>query len=208
MNKIIFGGGFDPIHLGHINMALMAQKVYGGEVIFVPAKVAIWKSSSINQEHKLAMLKLAIKDYPFFSVDTFELDQDEQPRSYQTVEYFKKKYPNENIYYVTRYADTVYSSFDFSDPVKDVFVMFGRESTGIDKEILSAHKETTLRIPMMSTARSLNLSNCAAIMLFLASEAINPKDVVFLNEPDTLKGENFIENLDVSKLDYKHREGK
>lgn len=100
MNKIIFGGGFDPIHLGHINMALMAQNKYGGEVIFVPAKVAIWKSSSINQEHKLAMLKLAIKDFADFSVDTFELDQNEQPRSYQTVEYFKKKYPNDKLYFL------------------------------------------------------------------------------------------------------------
>ena len=45
---------------------------------------------------------------------------------YETYEDFVKKYPNQEVYYVTRYADTVYSSFDFSDPVKDVFVMFVR----------------------------------------------------------------------------------
>ena len=73
MNRIIFGGGFDPIHLGHINMAIMAQKAYPGEVIFVPAKIAVWKSSSISQEHKLAMVQIAIKNIPGFSVDTFEL---------------------------------------------------------------------------------------------------------------------------------------
>ena len=69
MNRIIFGGGFDPIHLGHINMAIMAQKAYPGEVIFVPAKIAVWKSSSISQEHKLAMVQIAIKNIPGFSVD-------------------------------------------------------------------------------------------------------------------------------------------
>ena len=100
MNRIIFGGGFDPIHLGHINMAIMAQKAYPGEVIFVPAKIAVWKSSSISQEHKLAMVQIAIKNIPGFSVDTFELDQPEQPRSYQTVEYFMKKYPNDKLYFL------------------------------------------------------------------------------------------------------------
>ncbi|MBR5997328.1 MAG: nicotinate-nucleotide adenylyltransferase [Bacilli bacterium] len=100
MNRIIFGGGFDPIHLGHINMAIMAQKAYPGEVIFVPAKIAVWKSSSIHQEHKLAMVQIAIKNIPGFSVDTFELDQPEQPRSYQTVEYFMKKYPNDKLYFL------------------------------------------------------------------------------------------------------------
>ena len=100
MNKIIFGGGFDPVHLGHLNMALEAQKMIGGEVIFVPAKVAVWKNDSISKEHKLAMLELAIKDYAGFSVDSFELEQDEQPRSYLTVEYFKKKYPHDKLFFL------------------------------------------------------------------------------------------------------------
>ena len=59
------------------------------------------------------------------------------------------------------------------------------------------------RIESLSVAfanqRFNNISN-------VASEALNPNDVVFLNEPDTLKGENFIENVDINSLDYKHRE--
>ena len=100
MNRIIFGGGFDPIHLGHINMALVARDTLKGEVVFVPAKVAIWKEESISEEHKLNMLKLAIAQYDGFSIDTYELEQKEQPRSYQTVEYFKKKYPKDKLFFL------------------------------------------------------------------------------------------------------------
>ena len=100
MNRIIFGGGFDPIHLGHINMALVARDTLKGEVIFVPAKIAVWKEESISEEHKLNMIKLAISKYESFSVDTFELEQKEQPRSYQTVEYFKKKYPKDKLFFL------------------------------------------------------------------------------------------------------------
>ena len=100
MNKIIFGGAFDPIHLGHLNMAFQAQKMVGGEVIFVPAKVSVWKTDSVNQEHKLAMMKLAIKGYEGFSIDTFELEQESQPRSYVTVDHFKNKYPHDKLFFL------------------------------------------------------------------------------------------------------------
>lgn len=100
MNRIIFGGGFDPIHLGHLNMAEQARKTLQGEVIFVPAKIAVWKANSVSSEHKLAMLRIAIKGKKDFSIDTFELDQENQPRSYQTVEYFKQKYPKDKLYFL------------------------------------------------------------------------------------------------------------
>ena len=67
MNRIIFGGGFDPVHLGHINMALVARDALKGEVIFVPAQIAIWKEESISKEHKVNMLRLAIAKYDGFS---------------------------------------------------------------------------------------------------------------------------------------------
>lgn len=85
---------------------------------------------------------------------------------YSSYEEFKQKFHDKNIYYVTKYGTHVYSEVDFKDQTEDVYVMFGRESTGIDKEILSANKEKTLRIPMLSTARSLNLSNSVAIVVY------------------------------------------
>lgn len=85
---------------------------------------------------------------------------------YDSYEEFAEKFKDKRIYYVTKYGENVYSRVDLSDPTEDVYVMFGRESTGIDKEILSAHKDTTLRIPMISTARSLNLANSVSIVVY------------------------------------------
>lgn len=85
---------------------------------------------------------------------------------YDSYEEFEEKFKDKKIYYVTKYGTSVYSDVNFEDPLEDVYVMFGRESTGIDKEILSKNKNMTLRIPMMSTARSLNLANSVAIVVY------------------------------------------
>lgn len=101
MNRIIFGGAFDPVHNGHINMALKAQKALDGEVIFVPARISVWKNSSAPTSDKIAMLELAIKDKPGLSIDKFEIDSGKDINySIDTVKYFKTKYPNDKLFYL------------------------------------------------------------------------------------------------------------
>ena len=47
--------------------------------------------------------------------------------------------------------------------------MFGRETAGLPKELIEQHREQWLRIPMFNaSSRSLNLSNCVALVLFEA----------------------------------------
>lgn len=50
----------------------------------------------------------------------------------------------------------------------DDYIMFGRESAGIPEEILVEYEPTCIRIPMLDTIRSLNLSNSVAIVLYEA----------------------------------------
>ena len=85
---------------------------------------------------------------------------------YDSYEEFVKKFNDKNIFYVTKYGTHLYTENLFENVLDDVYIMFGRESTGIDKDILSKNKEKTLRIPMLSTARSLNLSNAVAIVTY------------------------------------------
>jgi tRNA (cytidine/uridine-2'-O-)-methyltransferase len=60
----------------------------------------------------------------------------------------------------------VYSDAAFGP---DDYIVFGRETAGLPKEIIQQHKDTWLRIPMFNAkSRSLNLSNCAALVLYEA----------------------------------------
>lgn len=100
-NIVIFGGSFDPVHIGHVKMANNVSEIYNADVYFVPAKVSIWKNASASKEDKLAMIRLAIENYPRLKIDEFELNRpDPQTYSIITVRYFKEKYPDANLYFL------------------------------------------------------------------------------------------------------------
>lgn len=101
MAKILYGGGFDPIHNGHLNMAHCASIQFNADVVFVPAPVAIWKNSSINPKDKIGMIQVAIAKYPRFSLDLFEINSGKTTNySIDTVKHFKEVEPDEKIYYL------------------------------------------------------------------------------------------------------------
>ncbi len=104
MNRILFGGAFDPVHNGHINMALNAAKELRGEVIFIPARISVWKSSSAPISDKIAMLELALKDKKGLSLDLFEINSGKDVNySIDTVRHFKEKYPEDKLFYLIGY---------------------------------------------------------------------------------------------------------
>lgn len=126
---------------------------------------------------------------------------------YENWEDFKSKNDGK-FYFLTRYGKKSPSSINFKEAnEKNVYLVFGAESTGIAYDILKDNLEDCYRIPTTDKIRSLNLSNCAAIMMFLASEQLNDDTIVISHEPDNMKGSDFIENIDINSLDYKHKEG-
>jgi tRNA (cytidine/uridine-2'-O-)-methyltransferase len=68
-----------------------------------------------------------------------------------------------DIYYITRYGKQTPDSLHFKTNNK-IYLVFGKESTGIPKSILLKHQQQTVRIPTSVNVRSLNLSNCVAIL--------------------------------------------
>ena len=72
----------------------------------------------------------------------------------------------------TTKSKQIYTEVEYHD---DDYIMFGKESAGIPEEILLDYKDTSIRIPMYSDLRSLNLSNSVAIILYEALRQQNFK---------------------------------
>ncbi len=108
---------------------------------------------------------------------------------YENFEDFKSK-NNGIYYYLTRYGRKPHTSFDYSDKNEKIYLIFGKESTGIPKEILNKDLEHCMRIPMNSNIRTLNLSNSVAIMVYEVLRQRNYPDLLF-EEP--FKGADYLE---------------
>lgn len=92
---------------------------------------------------------------------------------YDSLDDFYQKNEGGEFFYITKFGEKPYSSFDYSNPDKDYFFIFGRETTGLPKDVIENNKDVSLRIPMNDNIRSLNLSNTAAILIY---EALRQQD--------------------------------
>ncbi|MBQ7136623.1 MAG: tRNA (cytidine(34)-2'-O)-methyltransferase [Bacilli bacterium] len=107
---------------------------------------------------------------------------------YRNFDEFKSKNKG-TYYYFTRYGHKPHTSFDYSNKDEEIYLIFGKESTGIPKEILREDLEHCMRIPMSKNVRSLNLSNCAAIVVYEVLRQQEYRDLLF-DEPH--KDKDFI----------------
>ena len=84
---------------------------------------------------------------------------------YMNFEEFREKNPDAKIWMATTKAKRTYTEVEYGP---DDYIMFGKESAGIPEEILVENEEHCIRIPMLPTIRSLNLSNSVSIILYEA----------------------------------------
>ena len=77
----------------------------------------------------------------------------------------RRQYPDGRFWYLSTKAAKSYDQVEYKE---DDFLVFGKETAGLPKALLSQNPEYCLRIPMLESVRSLNLSNSAAVVLYEA----------------------------------------
>ena len=91
----IIGGTFDPVHQGHIHLALDAKKQASlDEVWFMPAKLQPFKLGVpvTAPEHRLAMLELACEGHPGLAVSTLEMEMEGPNYTYLTLDAVRERF--------------------------------------------------------------------------------------------------------------------
>ena len=87
-------------------------------------------------------------------------------RVYENLDEYFEKNGDENIFLATTKAPQAYSEADMSGD--NVSILFGKETAGLPQWLREKYRDRCIRIPMISDARSLNLSNSAAILAYEA----------------------------------------
>ena len=99
----ILGGSFDPIHNGHLNMALKSYEQYAlDEVWLIPNGNAPHKDSDkmADATDRLAMCELVAKEYPFLKTCDIEIISEEYSYTYITVTKLQDMYPEHEFYFI------------------------------------------------------------------------------------------------------------
>lgn len=102
MRLALYGGRFDPPHLGHLLLAERAREALAlDEVRFVPAKAPPHKGVHAAAAARLAMTRLATADHPAFTVSDIELRRDGASYSIDTTEAVRAEAPGAELWFLT-----------------------------------------------------------------------------------------------------------
>lgn len=133
----IFGGSFDPIHIGHLVTTRFVYEQRNLEkIIFIPCFVSPLKTSAahVNPGHRLKMLEIALEPFPFFEVSDYEILKGDTSYTIDTLLEMKKTY--ENIELIIGYDNlVVFDKWHEPDKILDLAkLIVMRRKTDMDHE--------------------------------------------------------------------------
>ncbi len=102
---------------------------------------------------------------------------------YESLDEFLSKHENDSLYFFSQKGKHCFTDVIYPD---EVYLVYGKESCGLDEELLRKNVENTVRIPMRESLRSLNLGNCVAISAY---EVLRQDEFETLKIPGILSGD-------------------
>lgn len=104
MKKIaLYGGSFDPIHIGHLITANnVVEKLNLDKLIFIPSNITPLKNSTLKASNidRYNMIEKSINENNYFLVSDYEIKQNTISYTYNTIIHFQKNYPNSELYFL------------------------------------------------------------------------------------------------------------
>ncbi|WP_294465916.1 nicotinate (nicotinamide) nucleotide adenylyltransferase [uncultured Anaerofustis sp.] len=179
------GGSFNPIHNGHINLALAGKNEFDlDKVIFIPNSINPIKEnkSKVSTEDRVKMVELATQDYDDFEIDTYEVDKKGISYTIDTVEYLKNKY---NDLYFIGGADLIFELHkwkDYEKLLKEVdFIIAGRNPyklPELEDKVNELNKKYDININILKNFKMIDLSSSEIRNNILSNKSLKiPKKV-------------------------------
>ena len=185
MSIALYGGSFDPIHIGHLITAENALETYNLEkVIFIPSYITPLKGRELeaSDKNRFEMTKLSTKDNFKFEVSDYEISNEGVSYSYHTVKYFSELYKNEKIYFIigTDRAKDLKKWYNISELSKLVtFIFVARDEEDLfkivegDDTFYKSISYEIMKSPIIEISSSLirdNLKNKKSIKYMITNE--------------------------------------
>ena len=188
MKTGIFGGTFNPVHNGHLKIALdFKNKFELDRVLFIPNYISPFKKDVGDiapAKHRLKMLQLALAEYPFFEIEDFEIKRDAVSYTIDTIRYLKGKYKDDTFLLLigTDQAKSFDKWKDFDAILREVLIVIANRKVFDGKD----------KIPEISPV----LKNAARLdneLINISSSEIREK---------VRKGESIVEYVPVEVAEY------
>ena len=185
MSIALYGGSFDPIHIGHLITAENALETYNLEkIIFIPSYITPLKGRELeaSDKNRFEMTKLSTKDNFKFEVSDYEISNEGVSYSYHTVKYFSELYKNEKIYFIigTDRAKDLKKWYNISELSKLVtFIFVARDEEDLfkivegDDTFYKSISYEIMKSPIIEISSSLirdNLKNKKSIKYMITNE--------------------------------------
>lgn len=163
---LLFGGSFNPVHFGHLRLAVEAGEQHSFDSIwFLPSGTPPHRMAYTEpSEHRLGMLQLACSDHPKFSLCRLEVDSQTTNYTVETVALLQAQFPQHRFSFLTG-MDVVYEHRwkDFNRLLKQLEVFLVASRPGYDFEALRqrlhpltlAENLQELQVPLHALSSSL-----------------------------------------------------
>ncbi|RMH73684.1 MAG: nicotinate-nucleotide adenylyltransferase [Gemmatimonadetes bacterium] len=155
----LFGGTFNPPHLGHLILAQDVQEACGlAKILFIPSANPPHKAKQpvLDVHHRLEMVRLAVADNPAFAVSDVECRRTGKSYTIDTVRHFRKIYNAQELHWIVG-GDAIANLHTWKDPdaILNACHVVATTRAGVDLDAVKARYTGRVTfVPMREVAIS------------------------------------------------------